>query len=450
MSVISDTAILKWGNKFRKYYEERGYIYTKQGDILEVKIKDLPNNSVAIVNIQCDGECREIRPMKWQNYKNHSQLNGEYYCQKCIGKYKKENGIKSKCYKEYDSFEDWCLENNREDWIELWDYTANNGITPRDVGYSANKKYYFKCPKGIHKSENVSIGQITKSGNLNCRQCNSFAQYLINTYGENALDLYWSNENTVSPWDFGFGSHIPIKIKCQDKLHHIYDTMPNRFKEGKRCSYCDPFASHKVHILDSLGTLYPDVFELWSDKNMKTPYEYTPFSKEEVWWKCPNGKHEDYYRDIGATQRFEYRCAKCTDERDESFLEEKVRLYLAELNYQTLQEYKSNLKCVNPKTNYPLPYDNEVIELKLIIEVNGKHHYEIVNWNRITAKQKNTTPEYQLHMQQVRDRYKRMWAKKQGYDFLEVPYWLEDNDEYKTLIDNKIKEIQNSKLNKAS
>ena len=42
------------------------------------------------------------------------------------------------------SFYDWCIENGKEDWLELWDYEKNGGCTPKDVAYASNKKYYFK------------------------------------------------------------------------------------------------------------------------------------------------------------------------------------------------------------------------------------------------------------------------------------------------------------------
>ena len=40
----------------------------------------------------------------------------------------------------------------------------------------------------------------------------------------------------------------------------------NMFVRGDRCPYCH---SLKVHKFDSLGYLYPQVFDIWSDKNEK-------------------------------------------------------------------------------------------------------------------------------------------------------------------------------------
>jgi len=44
------------------------------------------------------------------------------------------------------TFEQWCLDNNRLDILNRWDYELNK-CKPSKIGYSTKKKYYFKCPK---------------------------------------------------------------------------------------------------------------------------------------------------------------------------------------------------------------------------------------------------------------------------------------------------------------
>lgn len=47
-----------------------------------------------------------------------------------------------------------------------------------------------------------------------------------------------------------------------------------------------------------------------------------------------------------------------------------------------------------------------------------------------------------LHKRKLYDRYKRMYAKSNGYYYLEIPYWADDLEEtWKIMIDDKIKEI---------
>ena len=130
--------------------------------------------------------------------------------------------------------------------------------------------------------------------------------------------------------------------------------------------------------------------------------------------------------------------------------EEKVRLYLKELGYKVLTEYNCTITPINPKTQYPLPYDNEIILNNgehLIIEVHGEQHYKLHPDSSKWLK-KGFTPEQQLHYQQVKDRYKRIYAIQHGYHYLEIPYTAFDKQEtYKKLIDDKINEIKQIKNN---
>lgn len=45
---------VKWNNSNKKHYENKGYIFTKIGDEIEVDVKDLSNGSHCRVNIVCD------------------------------------------------------------------------------------------------------------------------------------------------------------------------------------------------------------------------------------------------------------------------------------------------------------------------------------------------------------------------------------------------------------
>ena len=49
-----------------------------------------------------------------------------------------------------------------------------------------------------------------------------------------------------------------------------------------------------------------------------------------------------------------------------------------------------------------------------------------------------------LHYTKVKDRYKRMYAKHMGYEYLELPYTAfegKNKEQYKQMIDDKIKNI---------
>lgn len=47
------------------------------------------------------------------------------------------------------SFEQWCLDNDRQDLLDRWDY-EKTGFTPNEMFYSSAKIVYFKCLIKIH------------------------------------------------------------------------------------------------------------------------------------------------------------------------------------------------------------------------------------------------------------------------------------------------------------
>ena len=169
-----------------------------------------------------------------------------------------------------------------------------------------------------------------------------------------------------------------------------------------------------------------------------------------VWFKCENHKHEDYLRRIADVSNKGFKhCPFCVQERKESFLQEKVRLFLESTPYLILHEYQCSIIPINPQTKHKLPFDNEVCDINgtnLIIETHGVQHYELAGWHITQSKHSNTTPEEEFKYQQWKDNFKKNYAISQGYEYLEIPYWTIDDGTYKNLISNKIKEIERTIL----
>lgn len=370
MGILTKVVEVRWHPRNKKWYEDKGYAYTCIGNSFNANISDLPNKAHVRIDVACD-ECHQKTHINWRDYtfiiEKHD---GKYYCKKCssnlFGKIKKastslENSI---------SFKDWCIKNQKTDVLELWDYYLNK-TNPSKITYSSRSKYYFKCPRGIHKSQSKYIYGITyRMGNIYCNECKSFAQWGIDNICDDFLEKYWDyNKNSVNPYKISYACKSKVFIKCQSSNNHNnYNLTCGNFVGGQRC---------------------PD----------------------------------------------------CSRERDESYLQEKVRLYLSEkLGYKLNHEHGCSIVPVNPKTNRPLPFDNEVIDLKLIIEVHGAQHY---NEGAYTGhwSPKNMTATEVLEKRKVYDKYKKDFAESNGYFYLEIPYWTEKNDKYKILIDEKVNKI---------
>jgi len=263
----------------------------------------------------------------------------------------------------------------------------------------------------------------------------------IDTFGKDFLDKYWDyNKNTVNPWEISRCANKPkVWIKCQEKDYHgSYPIICNGFINKVRCPYCHSRGSvHKIHKLDSLGSLFLKSAAVWSNKNEKTPFEYSPFSIKEVWWKCPDGKHEDYKRKISDSNTYKFRCPECQYSKGE----DRIGIHLINNNWKKIiqEEYEKLLK-IN-EDNYYIPqktfnrllglggkllsYDFYIPKLNLLIEYQGDQHEKPIDFK---GKGKKYAEE-QFEIQKEHDKRKKEYALQNGYNFLEIWYWEFDNIE---------------------
>ena len=139
------------------------------------------------------------------------------------------------------SFKDWCEKNNQQHLLDSWDYDLNNK-TPDKVSSCTSDYYYFKCSCGKHESSLWKILSLTRHGKAKtvCKKCNSFAQFAINKFGEDVLDIYWDyDKNTVNPWEIPHSATNDIWIKCINSVNHgSYKTKTYSFLKGIGCPMC--------------------------------------------------------------------------------------------------------------------------------------------------------------------------------------------------------------------
>jgi len=202
-----------------KWYEDKGYkiprIFKKGKMVVErlakiiVNVNDLPDNSHVLVDVKCDNCGKEIFGMELRSYKKYMQNDGKYFCHECVRKLYGDENRRISRLRNGKSFYQWCIENNRQDILDRWDYKLNK-YKPNEIGYGSNKKIYFKCPKGVHESELKSIKNLIKKQekSINCDQCNTIAA----THPH--LIKYFANKEDALK--YSVGSHKKIYMKCPD------------------------------------------------------------------------------------------------------------------------------------------------------------------------------------------------------------------------------------------
>jgi len=119
--------------------------------------------------------------------------------------------------------------------------------------------------------------------------------------------------------------------------------------------------------------------------------------------------------------------------------EKLVEEFLKETRLPYSTQYNT-LKCINPITGKQLPYDFELTDFGIIIEVQGKQHYQYTPFFHDGSRSQ------QYNYQVFKDKIKRDFAISQGYKFLVLSPTDFESDAYKrkivSAILDRIKNIQ--------
>lgn len=87
---------VRWNGLTRKWYEEKGYTWTKQNDYFDCKIEDVQKTSTAKVLVKCD-YCGETFPKQYRNYFKEREIVEKDCCKnrKCMVDKSKEVNLKT-------------------------------------------------------------------------------------------------------------------------------------------------------------------------------------------------------------------------------------------------------------------------------------------------------------------------------------------------------------------
>ena len=267
------------------------------------------------------------------------------------------------------------------------------------------------------------------------------------------LIIEWDNDKNIKNMhDYTYKSGLYAFWICSVCGYNWSTKICNR-SNGSGCPQCANKLSgmrtiqRQLSINGSLQSSGLSCVDEWNyEKNSIDPSEITKSSNKKVWWKCKDCGYE--WKASPNCRGKGHRCPRCVENQIVSSIQKKTQDYiLSNYKYELKHERDCSILPKNPKTNYSMPYDNEIIiseDSRLIIEVNGEQHYNITEFIKMDAKKHNITPKEELKYLKWKDKYKKQYALSMGYYYLVLPYWTFNDDSYKYLIDNKIQEILNN------
>ena len=309
-------------------------------------------------------------------------------------------------------------------------WSNKNKLKPRQVFKSTNDKYWFNCNCG-HEFE-AGLDNITNehwcsycSNNKLCdkRDCN---QCFEKSFASHEKAQYWSNKNKLKPRQTFKNSNNVHFFDCD--CGHEFDSLLSNISKGQWCPYCSnppkllcydnnckkcfnkSFASHEKA-------------KYWSDKNDLQPRYVFKGSNTKYIFTCK--KKHIFIKSVSSINQGSW-CPYCVNKTEQKLYDKLITLY------PTLQQQFKVDWCKNKRY---LPFDFVIPENKIIIELDGRQHFEQVrNWDDPKKTQEN-------------DKYKMKCANDNNYSVIRILQedvfydsydWLSElNDNIKNIIKNK-------------
>jgi very-short-patch-repair endonuclease len=313
-------------------------------------------------------------------------------------------------------------------------WSNKNKLCPTEVFKSSGDKYIFDC--NICKHEFIAKLNNIYSGNRWCPYCakpckklceNNECKYCFDkSFASHEKSIEFSLKNNINPRQIIKGSHEKYLFDCK-MCNHEYETIigsdnwciycsSKKLCNNKDCVLCfeKSFASHEKskHLIDKSI----DITLIFKGTHDKYSFKCTK-----------NHKFNSSINKITGSNSW---CPYCVNKTEQKLYDKLITLY------PILQQQFKVDWCKN-KTY--LPFDFVIPENKIIIELDGRQHFEQVrNWDDPKKTQEN-------------DKYKMKCANDNSYSvirilqedvFYDTYDWLSElNDNIKDIIKNK--KVQN-------
>lgn len=289
--------------------------------------------------------------------------------------------------------------------VKYW--SNKNEINPREIIKGTANKYYFNCNECKH-TFNIRLECIIRG--YWCTYCSSkilcTSKDCINcfnkSFASNEKAKYWSNRNKKTPREVFKNANKKYYFNCNECKHEISKNLNNIISSNSWCCFCsnNKFCNNKKCIIcyeKSFANHYRSIY--WSDKNKKNPRDYFIGSAKKCFFNC-NTCNNVFHMKLNNFVKG-HGCNLCKNKTEKIFYK-----WLKNKEYNFIHQYKKDW-CIS-EHNKKLPFDFCLIDYKLIIEIDGKQHFEQVsNWTCPNETQK-------------RDHFKMKKANENGFSVIRI------------------------------
>ena len=314
-------------------------------------------------------------------------------------------------------------------------WSAKNGdIKPLEIFKgSSSKKYWFDCNNCNH-SFDIAVSCINNgrwcpycSHQKICNDNNCIICY-EKSFASQEKSKYWSNKNgDIKPREIFKSSNTKYWFEC-NKCNHTFDKVLGSVNSGGWCPYCSSppkllCNDHECSLCYDKSFACHEKSKYWSAKNRDIkPREIFRSSGNKYLFdcnKCNNTFDTALNNVVSGTW-----CPFCQNKTEAKIYSKLLPIYPIIIT-QFKQEWCKNIRH--------LPFDFCIPECKIIIELDGRQHFQQVsNWS---------SPEEQFE----NDKYKEKCANDNNYSVIRIIQEDVLNDTYDWLTDlcKYIEEIKN-------
>ena len=386
---------IKWTTRNKKYYEQKGYQYTKIGDHLKIKAIDLPLNSSEHITATCDCvDCNNSQKTPYRNYNKIVKENGIYKCKPCTFSYAMKERDKKSHQRLYQTFLKKCDEHN---CIPI--------TTFDEFGGSGSFVEYI-CP--IHGQTRTYVNNMINTDAW-CYLCgkDSMKQKLRHTSEEVKQMIESKNGNIL----LNTNEYINAREKnlmvicgsCGQMFITSYESIQNG--DG-RCFNCGCMVGGEtVQItkedLISMATINGILM-------IQNPNDYKSMDTKLLFF-CSSCNNLFLTTPHNYIKRGFTRCSDCA--RSNNSKGNKMIAHI--LNCYNV-DYVREFKFDDCKDKRKLPFDFYLPKYNSIIEFDGKQHFEPIKYFGGETGFKTC---------QYHDKIKNDYCYNNGIRLLRIPYW---------------------------
>ena len=266
-----------------------------------------------------------------------------------------------------------------------WHPSKNDGLTPDEVSWGANRMCWWLCSE-CHSEYDAVVGTRTTNGN-GCPYCAGVRVNNTNSFAalHPMLAAEWHptlNDDKL-PSDYVSGSEARMWWLCPE-CGSSYDLrILARGRNGQDCPYC---AGVRLNDTNSLASLNPDIAGEWhpTKNSDMLPSGFVSVSQNRPWWLCENCGHE--WQAVIARRTNEGKgtgCPRCARGKNERITD----ACLVEL--LPLVPIIRQFPVKRPGHKNPAQVDFQFClnGNEYFVEYNGRQHYEPTNFGSMSKVQ---------------------------------------------------------------